>query len=284
MAQPLATCLLNGQLLPLQEARISPLDRGFLFADAAYEVIVVRRSQARRLDHHLARLRRSLAQLRIADTCDPEQWRALIGRLIAANGGGNLYVYLQVSRGADSERNHAPLPQLVPTIFGFCAPWAPPSAEVLAQGVACITAEDTRWSRCDIKSVSLIANVLLRQQAIDDGAKEAILLRDGRLTEASASSVYVVADGQLCAPPNSPRILPGTTRSLVEELADQAGIARRVADVTEAQLRRADEIWLSGAALGLVAVTRLDGVPVGSGVPGPLWQRMYRMIEDYWNA
>jgi D-alanine transaminase len=284
MAQPLATCLLNGQLLPLQEARISPLDRGFLFADAAYEVIVVRRGQARRLDQHLARLRRSLAQLRITDPHGPEQWRALIGRLIAANGGGNLYVYLQVSRGADSGRNQAPLPQLVPTIFGFCAPWAPPSAEVLAQGVACITAEDTRWSRCDIKSVSLIANVLLRQQAIDGGTKEAILLRDGKLTEASASSVYVVADGQLCAPPNSPRILPGTTRSLVEELADQVGIARRVADVSEAQLRRADEIWLSGAALGVVAVTRLDGVPVGSGVPGPLWQRMYRMIEDYWNA
>jgi D-alanine transaminase len=150
--------------------------------------------------------------------------------------------------------------------------------------VRCISTEDTRWSRCDIKSVSLIANVLLRQQAIDAGAKEAILLRAGLLTEASASSVYVIADGRICAPPNSPLLLPGTTRSLVEDLADQAGIARCALEVTEAQLRRADEIWLSGAALSLVAVTRLDDAPVGAGVPGPLWQRMYRLIEDYWNA
>jgi D-alanine transaminase len=284
VAQPLPTCLLNGALLPLAQARISPLDRGFLFADGVYEVIVVRHGNARRLEHNLARLQRSLGELQIRNPYALEQWRQLIAQLIEVNGGGDLYVYLQVSRGADLERNHAPLPQIEPTVFGFCTPLSAPSADALAHGVACITAQDTRWARCDIKSVSLIANVLLRQRAIDAGAREAILLRDGMLTEASASSVYVIAGGLIRVPPQSPQILPGTTRTLVEELADRCGIARRTAGITETELRGADEIWLSGAALGLIAVTRLDDAAVGDGKPGPLWRRLYRQVEDYWRA
>src|ERR1700733_12473592 len=201
MAEPLPICHLNGSLLPLREARISPLDRSFLFGDGIYEIVAVRAGQARRLAANLARLTRSLRELRIHNPHDEPGWRQLIAQLILANGGGDLYVYLQVSRGAEFGRNHAPLPEVAPTVFAFCAPLPVTSAETLERGVACITAQDTRWARCDIKSVSLLANVLLRQQSVEAGAAETILLRDGWLTDASASTVYIVLEQQLGAPP-----------------------------------------------------------------------------------
>jgi D-alanine transaminase len=269
-------------VLPLREARISPLDRSFLFGDGVYEVIAVRRGQARRLASHLARLTRSLGELRIRNPHSEHEWRQLVEQLIQANGSGDLYVYLQISRGAEYGRNHAPPPDVEPTVFAFCAPLPMPGAETLERGIACITATDTRWARCDIKSVALLANVLLRQQAVEAGAGETILLRDGWLTDASSSTVYVVIDQEVRAPPNSTRLLPGTTRSLLEELADAHGIARRSVPVSEAQLRAADEIWLTAATRGVVAVTTLDGKPVGSGRPGPLWRRMHELIEAYW--
>jgi len=284
MAEPLPTCYLNGSLMPLREARISPLDRSFLFGDGVYEVIPVRAGNARRLPANLARLSRSLQQLRIRDPHSSAQWTGIVEQLISANGAGDLYVYLQVSRGAEYGRNHAPLPDIEPTVFGFCAPLPLPSAQLLEQGVACITASDTRWARCDIKSVALLANVLLRQQASEAGAAEVILLRDGNLSEASASSVEIIIDGEILTPPNSQRLLPGTTRDLIEELADQNGIARRVAAVTESQLRSADEVWLTAATRGVIAVTTLDGKPVADGRPGPLWRRMHRLVEAYWTT
>jgi D-alanine transaminase len=282
VAEPLPTCYLNGSLMPLREARVSPLDRSFLFGDGVYEVIPARRGQARRLAANLARLSHSLRELRIRNPLSDTQWRGIVEQLISANGGGDVYVYLQVSRGAEYGRNHAPLPDIEPTVFGFCAPLPLPSPEVLERGVACITGVDTRWARCDIKSVALLANVLLRQQAVEAGAGEIILLRDGNLTEASASSVEVIIDGEILMPPNSARLLPGTTRSLVEEIADRHGIARRVSAVSEAQLRAADEIWLTAATRGVIAVTTLDGKAVGNGKPGPLWHRMHQLIEAYW--
>jgi D-alanine transaminase len=284
MAEPLPTCYLNGNLMPLREARISPLDRSFLFGDGVYEVIPVRAGRARRLPANLARLVRSLQELRIRNPYSNAQWTGVVEQLVAANGGGDLYVYLQVSRGAEYGRNHAPLPDIEPTVFGFCAPLPLPSAQLLEQGVACITASDTRWARCDIKSVALLANVLLRQQAAEAGASEVILLRDGNLIEASASTVEVVIDGEIRTPPNSPQLLPGTTRSLIEELADQNGIAWRAATVSEAQLRAADEVWLTAATRGVIAVTSLDGKPVGDGRPGPLWRRMHQLVEAYWTS
>lgn len=292
MADPLPICYLNGRLTALREARISPLDRSFLFGDGVYEVIAVRHGQARRLAANLARLERSLRELRIHNPNSREQWTDIVSRLVSANDassehgacGGNVYVYLQVSRGAEFGRSHAPLPQVEPTVFGFCAPLPVPTAQLLERGVACITASDTRWARCDIKSVALLANVLLRQQSVEAGASETILLRDGMLTEASSSSVYVIADGAICSPPNTEQILPGTTRDLVEELADQAGIVRRSGAVTEAQLRGADEVWLSAATRGIVAVTTLDARPIGDGRPGPLWRRMNQLIEQFWTA
>jgi len=282
MAEPLPICYLNGQLLGIQEARVSPLDRSFLFGDGVYEVIAVRHGRARRLSGNLSRLDRSLRELSIRNPHTHEQWIDIVDRLIEANGAGNIYVYLQVSRGAEFGRNHAPLPQIPPTVFGFCAPLPVPTPESLEHGVACITTADTRWARCDIKSVALLANVLLRQQAFEASASEVILLRDGMLTEASASSVYIVAGGRICSPPNSPQLLPGTTRTLVEEIADLAGIPRRIDGITEVELRCADEVWLSAATRGVVAVTTIDKRPVGDGKPGPIWRRMHQLIEAYW--
>ena len=282
MAEPLPVCYLNGALLPLREARISPLDRSFLFGDGVYEVIAVHGGFASRLGANIARLQRSLGELRIRNPHSDARWAELVQELATANGGGDLYVYLQVSRGAEFGRNHAPLPDVEPTIFGFCAPLPAVSAELLENGVACITAPDTRWARCDIKSVALLANVLLRQQAVEAGAAETILLRDGWLTDASASAVHVVLGGEILTPPRSHQLLPGTTRGLIEELAAREQLPCRSAPVSATALRSADEIWLSAATRGVVPVTRLDGANVGSGRPGPMWRRMHALVEASW--
>jgi len=281
VSEPLPICYLNGAYLPLAEARISPLDRGFLYADAVYEVMPVYAGRPFRFHAHCARLVRSLKELRMDDPLRESEWRELIATLIARNGGGDMYIYWQVTRGAERGRNPAPLPSLPRTIFAFCAPLPRNSAAVLEHGLACITAEDTRWARCDIKSVALLANVLLRQLAVDAAAAETILLRDGELTEAAAAAVHVVVSGELRTPPQSGRLLPGTTRGVVEELADRIGMVRRDTRVTEAELRSADEIWLSAATREVAPVTRLDGRPVGRGAPGPLWRRLYDELQRY---
>jgi D-alanine transaminase len=278
VADPLPICYLNGALLPLRDARISPLDRSFLFGDGVYEVIAVYGGRAPRLTANLARLTHSLAELRIRNPHDAAAWVALIGSLIVANGGGDLYVYLQVSRGAEYGRNHAPLPDIAPTVFAFCAPLPITTPEMLSQGLRCITATDTRWARCDIKSVALLANVLLRQQAVDAQASETILLRDGWLTDASGSAVHVVIDGEIRTPPYSSQLLPGTTRGVIEALAAAHHLPCRSVPISEAELRSADELWLSGATRGVIAVTTLDNQPVGSGLPGPVFQRMYALV------
>jgi D-alanine transaminase len=281
MAAPLPICHLNGAYLPLSEARISPLDRGFLYADGVYEVIPVYGGRPFRFEKHAERMTRSLAAIRMDDPLSREGWRELLATLIARNGGGDQYVYLQVTRGAEEGRNHAPLPVIPRTIFAFCAPFPATPPAVLESGVACITAQDTRWARCDIKSVALLANVLLRQQSLDAGAAETLLLRDGELMEASASAVHVAVGGELLSPPNSWKILPGTTRGVVEELAARAGIPHRAAPIPEALLRHADEIWLSAATREVQAVTSLDGIPVGTGRPGPLWRRVHEELARY---
>lgn len=281
MADPLPLCYLNGSYLPLAEARISPLDRGFLYADGVYELMPVYGGRPFRFAAHSDRLARSLAAISMEDPHTPEQWRQLLGTLIERNGGGDQYVYWQVTRGAQFGRSHAPLPNVPRTVFAFCAPLPLASTAALEQGMACVTATDTRWARCDIKSVALLANVLLRQLSVDAGAAETILLRDGELTEASASAVHVVLGGEVLMPPNSRRILPGTTRSAIEEMAARAGIHWRVVPVSEAQLRAADEVWISAATREVQAVTSIDGHAVGSGRPGPLWRRVYDELQRY---
>jgi D-alanine transaminase len=281
MADPLPVCYLNGEYLPLVEARISPLDRGFLYGDGVYEVMPVYGGRPFRLQAHCARLTRSLGEIRMADPLDRAEWCDIFATLIARNGGGDQYIYWQVTRGAERGRNHAPLPDIPRTVFAFCAPLPVASPAVLEQGAACVTAEDTRWARCDIKSVALLANVLLRQLAVDAGAAETILLRNGELMEASASTVHVVVGGELRTPPNSRKILPGTTRSVVEELAARTGVPFRAAAVSEAELRGADEIWISAATREVQPVTTLDGKPVGAGRPGPVWRRVYDEFQRW---
>jgi D-alanine transaminase len=281
MADPLPISYLNGEFIPLREARISPLDRGFLYSDGVYEVMPVYDGRGFRFEAHAARLTSSLSGIKMNDPHTRSEWRDILSTLIARNGGGDQYVYWQVTRGAEFGRNHAPLPDIPRTIFAFCAPLPVSSPAVLENGVACVTAQDTRWAQCDIKSVALLANVLLRQLASDANAAETILLRDGQLMEASASAVHIVIGGVILSPPNSHRILPSTTRSAMEEVAIRAGVQYRAAPITEKQLRSADEVWISAATREVQPVTHLDGKPVGTGKPGPVWRKVYDQLQLY---
>lgn len=272
---PLPLVWLDGRLLPLAEARISPLDRGFLFGDGVYEVLPVYGSRAYRLDEHLERLNRSLLEIRMAPVHDRNGWLAAFGRLVHGNGGGDLLLYVQVTRGVEPERNHVPKPGVSPTVFACVSPLAAMSATLIEHGTSAITAADLRWSRCDIKTTSLLGNVLHRWQAADAGATESILLRDGWVTEGSTSSVHVVKDGGLLTPPQTNAILPGTTRGVLFELAARAGVPSERRPVAEAELRAADEILIASAGGGIRAVTTLDGRPVGDGVPGPLFRSVH---------
>ena len=272
---PLPLIWLDGRLLPLAEARISPLDRGFLFGDAVYEVLPVYEGRAYRLDAHLERLNRSLDEIRMPQVMDRAGWLAAFGALVHANGGGDLLLYVQVTRGVEPERNHVPRPGTRPTVLAMVSPLPVIPASVIECGVSAITAADSRWARCDIKATSLLANVLLRWQAADAGTTEAILLRDGWLTEGSTSSVHVVRSGRLLTPPQTHAILPGTTRGVLFDLAARDGLESERRPVTESELRGAEEIIIASAGGGIRAVTKLDGATVGSGRPGPLFQRLY---------
>lgn len=271
-----ATAWLDGRFLPLADARISPLDRGFLFADAAYEVIPAYAGRLYRLTEHLDRFERSLRELRIEPPLSREAWHRVCGGLVGRNGGGDLLIYLQVSRGTESGRRHVPSPGTAPTLFGMASKLAPLPTDPAVRTTAAVTAADIRWDRCDIKSTALLANVLLKWQAEERGASEAILLRDGRLTEGSSSSVHVVLDGTLVTPPPSHELLPGTTRDVLLELARRCGIASQTRAVTEDELRGAQEVILGSAGGGLRTVTSLDGSPVGGGSAGPVFSALYR--------
>ena len=283
MGEPLPVCYLNGDYLPLREARISPLDRGFLYSDGCYEVTPVYGGRPFRFTQHHDRLTRSLKEIRMDDPLARDAWRGVYRELIERNGqaSSDLYIYVQVTRGAEWGRNHAPLPDVPRTVFAFASPWPTGRAGWQDNGLPAVTAQDTRWARCDIKSVSLLANVLLRQLACDVDGSEAILLRDGQLTDASASSVHVVIDGELRTPPNSWKLLPGTTRGVIEEVAAKAGVKWRSAPVSEAELRGASEILLGAATREVQPVTLLDGKPVGTGKPGPVWRKLWDAYQQY---
>ena len=282
MAEPFPVGYLNGEYLSLASARISPFDRGFLFADGVYEVVPVHRRRPFLLRAHLDRLARSLAAIRLDNPHTHAAWAGIVGELAARADAPEQLVYLQVTRGAEAGRNH-PFPQGVPpTVFAFTGPYPAPSPELLARGVIGVTREDIRWARCDIKSIALLANVLLRQGAGDAGGSEAILLRDGWLTEGSSSTVFVVLGDRLITPPNDPRILPGTTREAVLELADR--LAQEIRPVAAAELASSDEVWIASAGRGVLPVTRLDGRAVGRGRPGPHWQRTYAALQAHLDA
>ncbi len=281
MADPLPVAYLNGEFLPLKEARVSPLDRAFLYGDGVYEVMPVYGGRVFRFRQHFDRLDRSLRELRMQPVHGRERWAGICEELVRRNGGGEMYLYVQVTRGAEYGRNHAPLPDIERTVFAFAAPLPPISAEKLAQGVAAITTEDTRWTRCDIKSTALLANVMLKQLAVDADAMETIMLRNGFVMEGSSTTVHVVIGGEIRTPPRSNQILPGTTRDVVCELGQRGRIPFRAMTVSESELRRADEIFIGAATLGTLAVTLLDGKPVGSGAPGPVWERIHELFGEY---
>jgi D-alanine transaminase len=278
---PLPVCYLNGDYLPLAEARVSPLDRAFLFGDAVYEVVPVYASRPFRLHEHLDRLARSLAGIRMDPPHTHAAWDGILKTLIERNGGGDQYIYFQVTRGAELGRNHAWPGGLEPTVFAFANTLEPIAPELLDQGVAAVTAQDTRWARRDIKSTALLANTLLKKLAVDAGAFETILLERGELTEGSSTTVHVITRGEIHTPPNGHHILPGTTRDVVTELAARSGIPSASCRVTEEELRAADEIWLAFSTRGVLPVTRLDGRPVRTGKPGPLFERIYAAFVSY---
>jgi D-alanine transaminase len=272
-------CHLNGEFLPLAEARIPVLDRGFIYGDGVYEVIPVYDRRPFRLDGHLARLKRSLAAIRIDAPMTDPAWKTLIAELIARNDAPDQSVYVQVTRGV-AKRDHSFPAGVAPTVFLMSNPLAPPSPEQVERGVIAVTATDNRWYRCDIKSTALLGNVLLRQFATDRGAVEAVLLRDGFLTEGSAANIFAVSNGVILTPAQGHLLLPGITGEVVAELAAGAGIALERRDVSEAEVRGADELWLTSASREVLAITTLDGRPVGNGIPGPIFRRIHAAFQD----
>ena len=270
----------NGQLLPLDRISISPLDRGFIFGDGVYEVIPVYDGVMLRGREHFERLQRSMDAIRLANPHTVDEWLALTRELLRHHPG-NQSVYIQVSRGAPPSRDHVMPEGLQPTVFMMCYPLASPSKEKVEKGVACVTARDFRWEMCHIKSTSLLGNVLARQISADVGAVETILLRDGFVTEASSSNVFVVKGDVVAAPPQDHLILLGITYELVVQLAREGTVKLEIRPIPEAELRAADEVWLSSSTKEVLAVTTLDGKPVGSGKPGPVFRRMHALYQDY---
>lgn len=279
MADPLAVCYLNGEYLPLATARISPLDRAFLFADSVYEVLPAFAGQLFRFQEHFDRLARSLREVRMTAPHTHAEWRRILDELIARNGGGDMYIYAQVTRGMEFGRNHAFPATSTPTVFVMASPLPQFSAEQREHGFAAITIEDFRWGRCDIKSTALLANVLMKQQAAEQGASEAIIIRNGEVLEGASTSVLAIVDGVLVTPPDGHSILPGTTREVALELA--AGvlpIARRKLSVSE--LFAASEVWIAAATRDVLPVCRVDGQAIGTGVPGPWWRHFAQAFVD----
>ena len=281
MSGPLPVCYLNGAYLPLAEAKVSPFDRAFLFGDAVYEVIPIYESRLFRLRQHLDRLNRSLAGIRMPPAMSHGDWAHVCQELISRNAADQGHLYMQVSRGAEFGRNHAWPEGLKPTLFAYCTELDPLPDALLENGVAAVTATETRWARRDIKATALLANILLKKLAADAGAFETIMLENGQLTEGSSTTVHVVKNGVIHMPPNSHHILPGTTRDVVTELADLLSVRNLSTAVSESALRGADEIWLAFSTRGVLPVTKLDGAPVGSGVPGPLFKRIHLAFTNY---
>lgn len=274
------TVFLNGEYLPADQAHVSVLDRGFLLGDGVYEVIPVYQGLPFCLNEHLQRLQRSLDGVRMANPYSIEQWSEIIARLVKDNEGENQAVYLQVTRGV-APRDHVFPEGVEPTAFVMTNPIKPLPEWYKQDGIKAITVKDIRWAQCDIKAITLLPNSLLRQQAQDAGAQEAILIRDGYMTEGSASNSYAVLDGVIYTAPKDEKVLPGITRDVVLGLARSAGVSYREQAVSAEQLKQADEIWISSSTRELLPVTTLDDVPVGNGKPGPVWQQLDALYQRF---
>jgi D-alanine transaminase len=271
---------LNGEFLPIEQAFVPVLDRGFIFGDGIYEVIPVYSRRPFRLDEHLVRLQNSLNGVRIANPHTHEEWKKRVCELIERNDSDDQYVYLHITRGV-AKRDHAFPKDATPTVFMMSSPLVTSSRELVESGVSAVSAVDNRWDRCDIKAISLLPNVLLRQTAVDAGATETVMFRNGILTEGAASNIFAVENGVILAPPKDNHMLPGITYDLVLELAAADHITVEIGKFDEARIRRADELWLTSSTKEVLAITTLDGKPIGNGKPGPLFRRMHALYQDY---
>jgi D-alanine transaminase len=275
---------LNGKLMPLEEAHISPLDRGFIFGDGVYEVIPFYQGRALRMQEHLRRLQRSLDELDIANPYTSAQWDQHIGQLVKENGGGDLAIYLQVTRGV-AKRDFAPIKGLTQTVFMMANPLPTPKREVYEKGISCVSLDDNRWLRCQIKATALLGAVMLKGASNQEGADEAMLFRDGYLTESSASNIAAVKNGIILCPPLDNLILPGITYELMIELARKANMPLEIRRVLRKEVETADELWILSSTKEVVPITTLDGKPVGHGAhagkPGPLFAKMYGLFQEY---
>jgi D-alanine transaminase len=275
-------CYLNGKFISLRDATVSVMDRGFIFGDGVYEVVPIYGGRPFRFDEHMARLDRSLSELRIVNPKSREQWRELVDRLVGeharavgkAREQSDQLIYIQVTRGV-AMRDHVMLPGLEPTLFALATTMKPPPEKDRREGVACITAEDFRWKKAHIKSISLAGAVFARQLSADVGATETVMFRDGFLSEAAASNVWVVKNGGVLGSPKDNLVLEGIRYGLIETLCREAGIAFQLRRITRDEVFAADELLLSSATKEVLPVTRLDGKPVGKGEPGPIYAKLY---------
>jgi len=277
----MSTVYLNGAFMPIADAKVPAMDRGFLFGDGAYEVIPVYSRRPFRLSEHLRRLQHTLDGIRLANPHDEAEWTRLIGEIVGRNEGEDQSVYLQITRGADSRRNHAFPARVTPTVFIMSEPLGTPPPAQRENGIAVVSAPDVRWLRCDLKTISLLANCLLRQQAIEAGCVETILFRDGFMTEGAASNIFAIRSGVLLAPPKNHLMLPGITYDVVLELAARHGLPCEVRDVLEAEARGADELWMTSSTKEVLPIVLLDGQPVGAGRPGPIFAQMYAWYQAF---
>ena len=273
---------LNGEFMPIEQARIPVLDRGFIFGDGVYEVIPVYSRHPFRLADHLRRLQDSLNSIKLVNPHDDPTWMRLIRRLVELNEPEDQSLYMQITRGP-AKRDHAFPKNITPTVFLMSNPLTTPLQQQVSEGVCAITALDNRWLRCDIKAIALLPNVLLRQEAVEAGCVEAVLLREGFMTEGAASNIFVVSNGVMLAPPKNHLMLPGITYDVVLELAQANGLRHEVREIPEAELRGAEEIWLTSSTKEVLAITRLDDAHVGDGKPGPMFIQMYALYQEYKN-
>ncbi|WP_255988751.1 aminotransferase class IV [Chitinolyticbacter albus] len=280
MDVPTLTAYLNGRYAPLGALQVSVLDRGFLFGDGVYEMIPVYARQPFRLAEHLRRLDRSLAAIALANPHSDAEWTNIVAQLVAAQPFDDQSIYLQVTRGPAYPRSHAFPATVTPTVFAFADPLTPPAREAVEQGVTAVSIPDIRWGRCDVKAISLLANVLAKQAAVAAGAAETVMFRDGWLTEGAASNLFVVKDGVITTPAPSTRMLTGITYDVMIELARAHGLPLQIRDVSEVEVRNADELWLTSSSKEILAIVALDGNPVGNGVPGPIYLTMYTHYQE----
>lgn len=276
----MALAYLNGDFVALEEARISPLDRGFTFGDGVYEVIPVYNRRIFRLEEHLQRLENSLQLIYMRNPLSMAEWKRILDRLVLDNPGDDQSIYLQVTRGV-SPRDHTFNDDMQATVFIMVKPLQQPDNSA---GSAAIVRPDIRWQWCHIKAITLLPSVLLRHEANLAGAREAILVNEGMVTEGAASNVFICEEGKVLTPPKGRQLLPGITRDLVIELLRQTGRECLESQVSETQLRNADEIWVTSSTQEIVPITVLDGEKVGSGQPGPVWQQAVRSYQDFKQA